>query len=66
LSETDEVGEADLFRWIEHKSLPVFRRDVLRPGHKERLWEYDETDRTVRLLTPGIEAAEQIVHELSA
>jgi hypothetical protein len=66
LSETGEVGEADLFRWIEHKSLPTYRRDVLRPGHKKRLWEYDEGDRTIRLLTPGIEAAEQIVRDLSA
>jgi hypothetical protein len=64
LSETGETPEADLFRWIEHKSLPVYRRDVLRPGHKERLWEYDETARTIRLLTPGIEAAEQILHDL--
>lgn len=66
LSETGEVAETDLFKWVEHKSLPVYRRDVLRPGHRERLWEYDETDRTIRLLTPGIEAAEQIVHELAA
>jgi hypothetical protein len=66
LSETGAVAEADLLSWIEHKSLPAYRRDVLRPGHKERLWEYDETDRTIRLLTPGIEAAEQIVHEISA
>jgi hypothetical protein len=65
LSETGDVPEADLFRWIEHKSLPAFRRDVLRPGHKARLWEYDADDRTVRLLTPGVEAAEQIVHELA-
>lgn len=66
LTVTGEVAEADLFGWIEHKSLPAYRRDVLRPGHKERLWEYDESTRTVRLLTPGVEAAEQIVHELSA
>jgi hypothetical protein len=66
MSETGEVAEADLFRWIEHKSLSAYRRDVLRPGHKARLWEYDEVARTVRLLTPGIEAAEQILHELSA
>lgn len=66
MSETGEVAEADLVRWIEHKALPAYRRDVLRPGHKARLWEYDEGARTVRLLTPGIEAAEQIVHELSA
>lgn len=65
LSESGEVAEADLLRWSEHKSLAAYRRDVLRPGHKDRLWEYDQTDRTVRLLTPGIEAAEQLVHEIS-
>lgn len=66
LSETGQVAEADLFRWVEHKSLAVYRRDVLRPGHKERLWEYDETTRTIHVLTPGIEAAEQIVRAISA
>lgn len=66
LSETGEVAEAELFSWIEHKSLTVYRRDVLRPGHKQRLWEYDEITRTIRLLTPGIEAAEQLVHGLAA
>lgn len=66
LSETGEVAEADLLRWIEHTALAVYRRDVLRPGHKERMWEFDETAGTIRLLPPGIEAAEQIVRELSA
>jgi hypothetical protein len=66
LSETGEVADVDLFRWVEHKSLPAYRRDVLRPGHRDRLWEYDSADRTIRLLTPGIEAAEQLVRELSA
>jgi hypothetical protein len=66
LSETGDVAEADLFRWSEHGSLPAYRRDILRPGHKERLWEYDEKDRTLRILTPGIEVAEEIVHTLSA
>lgn len=65
LAEAGPVPEADLFRWLEHKSLSVFRRDVLRPGHRERLWEYDETGRTVQLLTPGIEAAEAIAHRLT-
>lgn len=66
LSETGEVAEGDLVRWIEHKTIAVYRRDVLRPGHRDRLWEYDETARTIHLLPPGIEAAEQLVHELPA
>jgi hypothetical protein len=65
LSETSEVAEADLFRWIEHTSLAVYRRDVLRPGHKQRLWEYDDATWRIHLLTPGIEAAEQLLHEIS-
>lgn len=65
LAETGDVAEADLLCWTEHKSLPVYRRDVLRPGHRARLWEYDEAARTVHLLTPGIEAAEELVRSLS-
>lgn len=66
LSETGEVAEADLFAWTEHKSLAAYRRDVLRPGHKSRLWEYDQSARTIRLLTPGIDAAEQTLRELAS
>lgn len=60
LSETGEVSEEDLFRWLEHKSVGNFRGTVLRPGHKNRLWEYDEEKRTVTLLPPGVEAAEEL------
>lgn len=63
LSETGDVPEADLVSWLEHNNVTVLRRDVLRPGHKARLWEYDETVRTLRLLPPGIEAAEALVAE---
>lgn len=61
LSETGEVSEADLMRWVEHKSLATYRRDVLRPGHKQRLWEYDGEKRTVTLLAPGVAAAEDLM-----
>lgn len=60
LSETGDVPEADLIGWLEHKNPANLRRDVLRPGHKARLWEYDEKARTLRLLPPGIEAAETL------
>lgn len=60
LSETGEVSEDDLFRWLEHNSVGNFRRTVLRPGHKSRLWEYDEDKRTVTMLPPGLEAAEEV------
>lgn len=65
-SETSDVSEVDLVEWIEHRTVAIFRRDVLRPGHKQRLWEYDERALTVRLLPPGIQAVEQLVRDLSA
>jgi hypothetical protein len=61
LSETGEVAEDDLFRWLEHPSLPGFRKDVLRPLHKVRQIEYDADTRTVRLLPPGVGAAEALL-----
>lgn len=64
LSETGEVAETDLFQWLEHKSLSAYRRDILRPGHKGRLWEYDEKRRTVTLLPPGVEEAEGLARAL--
>jgi len=61
LSETGDVNEADLLAWLEHKNVSALRRDVLKPGHKARLWEYDAAARTIRLLPPGIQAAEALV-----
>jgi hypothetical protein len=61
LSEIGEVFEVDLVRWIEQKNVSRYRGNVLRPGHKDRLWEYDEVARTLRLLPPGIAAAEGVL-----
>lgn len=61
LTETGDVAEADLFRWLEHPSLPSLRRDVLKPLHKSRQIDYDVDKRTVRLLPPGVTTAEELV-----
>lgn len=61
LTEAGDVAEADLFRWLEHPGLPSLRKDVLKPLHKARLIEYDTDKRTVRLLPPGVAAAEALV-----
>jgi len=61
LTEPGEVKEADLFRWLEHPRLPGLRQKVLNPLHEARLIEYDKRDRTVRLLPPGVTAAEEVV-----
>lgn len=61
LTEAGDVAEADLFRWLEHPRLANFRQQVMNPLHKDRLIEYDADKRTVRLLPPGVTAAEQLV-----
>lgn len=61
LTEAGDVAEVDLFRWLEHPGLPSFRKDVLKQLHKARLIEYDTASRTVRLLPPGVTAAEALV-----
>jgi hypothetical protein len=61
LTEAGEVAEADVFRWLEHPRLANFRQQVLNPLHAERHIEYDKERRTVRLLPPGVTAAEALV-----
>ncbi len=65
LSESSEVSEALLFSWLEHPKVTDLRRNILVPGHKQRLWEYDVRTRTVRLLPPGISEAEDLLRSLS-
>jgi hypothetical protein len=60
LTESDEVIESDLVRWLEHPRLASLRSDVLKPMHQARQIEYDRNERTIRLLPPGIEAAEAL------
>lgn len=61
LTEAGDVAESDLFRWLEHPGLASFRKDVLKQLHKDRLVDYDLEERTVRLLPPGVTAAEGLV-----
>jgi hypothetical protein len=43
-----------------------FRKDVLKPLHKARQTEYDTDKRTVRLLPPGVTAAETLLASISS
>jgi len=63
LSSVSEASEADLVAWLEHKDVRTLRKDVLRPMHKARLLDYDETTKMLRLLPPGIKDAEALLHE---
>ncbi|WP_461006058.1 hypothetical protein [Streptomyces capparidis] len=61
LGENNPVPETDLVKWLEHPNAARFRRDVLRPAHKECLIDYEEEKCTVRLLPPGVVQAEILV-----
>jgi hypothetical protein len=63
LSSVTEATEADLLAWLEHKTLSNLRKDVLRPMHRGRLIDYDETTRVLRLLPPGITQAEALLKQ---
>lgn len=55
------VLDRSLFDWTDHSHLTYFRRDVLRPLHKERLIEYDKKTNKVHLSPAGIKKAEEII-----
>jgi len=55
----EKVNAKELGQWLEHSNLAVYRRDILRPCHKERLLEYDETEQTVIISPLGIKYTEE-------
>jgi hypothetical protein len=57
-SEAGPVKEADLVSWVEHSNPSAFRRDILRPAHRERLLEYDQDAGTVELSPLGAQLVE--------
>jgi hypothetical protein len=58
---TTSVKEEDLVRWVEHSNLTVFRRDVLKVAHREKLLEYDAVKKTAEISPRGIQYVETIV-----
>jgi hypothetical protein len=58
-SEPEAVAETDLRNWVEAANASAYRRDILRKAHRERLLEYDEINRTVRLSPKGARYAEE-------
>lgn len=60
------MGERDLIDFIEHSNPSVFRRDVLRPAHKAKLIEYDQSTKTVTISPLGIEYTELLLAKRKA
>lgn len=52
------VKENELVRWVEHSNPAVFRRDVLRRAHQEKLMEYDASAREAEISPLGIDYVE--------
>lgn len=48
----------DLFSWVEYSNLPMFKRSVLIPLHKEKLIEYDQENQAVLISPLGIQEVE--------
>lgn len=65
LAGVTEATEAELVAWLEHKRPNDLRKAVLRPMHKDKLVDSDETTKVIRLLPPGVHAAETLIHQLS-
>lgn len=57
--EAGELHEKVLCESIEHSNLSVYRRDVLRKAHKDRLIEYDPIGRTALISPKGIKKVEE-------
>lgn len=58
-SSNGPVSEAELVLWVEHSNAYVYRKDVLRKAHRDRLVEYNEKSREVELSPTGIEYVEE-------
>jgi hypothetical protein len=60
---TEPLNERDLVTWTEHSNASVYRRDILRPLHRDRLVEYNEKERRITISPKGIAEAERILAE---
>ena len=63
---TGSVMEADLIRWVEARHPSSYRRDILRKLHLERLVEYDESTKTVRISPIGSDEVETNLRSASS
>ena len=55
------VQEKDLVEWVEYSNASVYRRDVLRKLHVEKLVEFSEADRKITISPKGVAEAERIL-----
>lgn len=56
------IGDSQIFAWVEHSNVGVFKRDILRPCHKARLIEYDEGTGEITLSPLGLKYVEETIN----
>jgi hypothetical protein len=56
------VAEQDLFNWIEYSNANMFRKNILRMLHKNRLIEYDAQQHRARIFL-GV-GGDEVIHVL--
>ena len=50
---------ADLFRWTEHSNMSSYKKDVLKPLHKNRFIEFDESSGLIQISPLGMRYVEE-------
>jgi len=60
-SSTNAMNEDELLASLEHSNQSIYRRDILRKAHRERLLEYDEQRQTVKISPLGIRRVEDVI-----
>jgi len=53
------VSIMELYKWTEHSNLSSYKKDVLRPLHKSRLVEFDESSGWIQISPLGIRYVEE-------
>ncbi len=53
----------DLFNWVEHSNLSMFKRSVIKPLHDDRFIEYDNSDEVIFISPKGVKEVEDNILE---
>lgn len=62
-SQSGAISEEDLFLWVEHSNTSNYRRDILKPLHKEKSIEYDQISKYATISPKGVVRAEVILRK---
>jgi hypothetical protein len=56
-----QLEDRDVIDFVEHSNASAFRRDVLRPAHKAKLIEYNETEGVVTISPLGTAYVDELI-----